>query len=210
MPVTTIISTSLCVHNVLTRAVVRALVCVLAFLSASSVLAADVKQQKEQFRISGYFSALWWSAAQMESFDPNSPPKKETTVRLEKWEYTDPVAVPHPDSVDVVFELEALGDVAKGGLEYRISEQWKVGRLNSERSAKWERISVGDKWIPVDLKREARVVLKKEIELRSRMKKLHSRDQWPWRLRSLMELRQVGSNAPIMKHGIELPMTPGD
>src|SRR5262245_8658291 len=56
------------------------------------------------------FACLWWSEAQMEGLNPNAPPPKRTEVRITKWEYSDPVGVPHPDVVDVVVILANGGN----------------------------------------------------------------------------------------------------
>ncbi len=53
-----------------------------------------------------HFECLWWSLAQQEHFNPNAPPTKSTLVRLTKWEYSDPVGVPHPDTVDGVIQYK--------------------------------------------------------------------------------------------------------
>ena len=70
--------------------------------------------------IVAHYECLWWSEQQMEGLDPNHPPRKETPTRITKWEYSDPVAVPHPDVVTLVAQIpsEIKGDV-------RVAIQWK-------------------------------------------------------------------------------------
>jgi len=48
------------------------------------------------------YECLWWSPDQFRNFDPNNPPDKRTVTILTKWEYSDPVSVPHPDVVTLV------------------------------------------------------------------------------------------------------------
>jgi hypothetical protein len=84
-----------------------------------------------------HYECLWWSEAQMEGLNPNHPPPKETVVKIAKWEYSDPVAVPHPDSVTLVARIPAgLG----GPLSVRV--KWKRQRWGVAQ--KLERISVAE------------------------------------------------------------------
>ncbi len=49
-----------------------------------------------------HYECLWWSPDQFRGFDPNHPPDKATVTILTKWEYSDPVSVPHPDVITLV------------------------------------------------------------------------------------------------------------
>lgn len=53
------------------------------------------------------YECLWWSPQQMENLNPNMPPPKATRVAIDRWEYSDPVGVPNPDSVILVITLRA-------------------------------------------------------------------------------------------------------
>lgn len=52
-----------------------------------------------------HFECLWWAESQMEGLRSDSPLPKTTRVRLEKWEYSDPVGVPNPDEIILVLTL---------------------------------------------------------------------------------------------------------
>lgn len=41
--------------------------------------------------------------------DMDNPPPKKTGVRIEKWEYSDPGGVPHPDKVEILAKIESDG-----------------------------------------------------------------------------------------------------
>jgi len=55
--------------------------------------------------LSAHYECLWWSTEQMRNLDPNHPPLKTSVVRLAKWEYSDPIGVPHPDLVTLVVRV---------------------------------------------------------------------------------------------------------
>jgi hypothetical protein len=61
----------------------------------------------------------------MLNFDPNHPPERLAKVRLARWEYSDPVGVPHPDAVTLVVEAspETAGDIGVR-LQWRIRGRW--------------------------------------------------------------------------------------
>ncbi len=52
------------------------------------------------------FECLWWSPQQIATLDPNRPPPKTTRVTISRWEYSDPIGVPHPATVDVVLHVD--------------------------------------------------------------------------------------------------------
>lgn len=81
-----------------------------------------------QAEISAHFECKWWSEDQMENLDPDHPPSKDTTVRLQKWEYSDPIGVPHPDTVSLIVEIptEQTGNIVIQTY-WRKEEQWIKG-----------------------------------------------------------------------------------
>ena len=109
----------------------RALVLAPALVLAACTSAShQAKTAAPAVRAEVAFACLWWSEAQMESLNPNAPPPKNTEVKLTKWEYSDPVGVPHPDTVDVVVSLESAGqDVSS--LEAEVTGEWKNGPLRN-------------------------------------------------------------------------------
>jgi hypothetical protein len=89
--------------------------------------------------LSAHYECLWWSPEQMEGLDPNHPPKKQTVTRLQVWEYSDPVGVPHPDEVTFVAELPPT---VMGNISVKI--QWLEGRWSSATELKTFSINPGD------------------------------------------------------------------
>jgi len=57
--------------------------------------------------VAASYECLWWAPAQMVDLDPNKPPPKATPTPLSRWEYSDPVGVPHPDIVTLVVRASA-------------------------------------------------------------------------------------------------------
>jgi hypothetical protein len=88
------------------------------------LLVATVRADGGQ-EIDASYHALWWSPNQMVGLDPNHPPKKATPVVLSKWEYSDPVGVPHPDIVTLVVTFKP-NIVAASRVSVRT--RWRVGR----------------------------------------------------------------------------------
>src|SRR5206468_6445886 len=73
------------------------------------------------------FTSMWWSDTQMEGLNPNNPPPKNTEVELSRWEYTDPIAVPHPDVVNAVITLVNRGKQPIADLVVVTEGEWKIG-----------------------------------------------------------------------------------
>ena len=62
--------------------------------------------------VQAHFECLWWSEREMEGINPDRPPPKTTRLRIAKWEYSDPIGVPHPDEVILVVRLRVPRDRA--------------------------------------------------------------------------------------------------
>src|SRR5215510_14883647 len=90
------------------------------------------------------FKALWWSQAQMENLNPNSPPPKTQVVELERWEYTDPIGVPHPDTADVVLTLSTGTGSPAVQVTVQTIGRWKVGPQSDREKAVWDPMSFMD------------------------------------------------------------------
>jgi len=60
-----------------------------------------------QLTIRAHYECLWWADNQMEGLRSDSPLPKTTRVKLDRWEYSDPVGVPNPDDVILVLALSA-------------------------------------------------------------------------------------------------------
>ena len=101
----------------------------IAISSASSAVAANAP-------IQAHYECLWWSSEQMIHLDPNHPPEKRTPTRIDHWEYTDPIGVPHPDVVTLVIEVPAdtKGDVSVG-FKWLISGKWVASATRAHPAA---------------------------------------------------------------------------
>src|SRR5215510_2763262 len=84
------------------------------------------------------FKALWWSQSQMENLNPNAPPPKTQVIELERWEYTDPIGVPHPDTVDLVASLSIPPGSSAVHLNARTTGRWKIGPQSDADKAVWD------------------------------------------------------------------------
>ena len=87
------------------------------------------------------FECLWWSSDQMAGLDPNHPPPKTTRVRLDKWEYSDPVGVPHPDTIDVTIDVANGAATVQEPLE--VAVQWKTRQWRGRRVVFRRPLSLG-------------------------------------------------------------------
>jgi hypothetical protein len=63
----------------------------------------------------------------MNGMDPNNPPPKQTHIVLKRWEYSDPIGVPHPDSVDLAIEVRNGDGTALDGAVVDVEAQWLEG-----------------------------------------------------------------------------------
>ena len=156
------------------------------------------------------FTCLWWSEAQMESLNPNAPPSKNTEVKLTKWEYSDPVGVPHPDSVDVVVTLANSGGQAKSTVEVRVDGEWKEGPLRDASIAAWSEPAVLQEFRGVSLAPSGPETLRTPVNLQAMMDSLAKQQKWPYALRVTVTVLMPGSAQPLAKASAELPIRPGD
>ena len=184
-------------------AVITVLVCALHW-------AASAQSSSTALTATGSFHCLWWAEAEMENLDPNSPPPKNTDVVIQKWEYSDPVGVPHPDVVDLVLEIRNTSDAPSLPLIAEVSGQWRTGPISSERKAAWgtrEPIkSLKLDAIPPGKAASVRV----PIDIAGRMSELRAKKAWPWRFRALLTVRDAGSNKTLLSREFSLPIQPGD
>ena len=127
------------------------------------------------------FRALWWSESQMDALDVNNPPDKDTEVFLERWEYSDPIGIPHPDRVDVLAIVNP-GTISGGHeIDLHGTARWRVGPRADESAASWTEPEPLPAIVPVTLVagQEVRIHLD-TIDIRSMQENLQPRDAWPW------------------------------
>ena len=157
-----------------------------------------------QVIVSTRFECLWWNEAQMAKFDPNHPPSKETRVTLKRWEYTDPVGVPHPDVVELVVEVRNDSNAPAKAVAPVASLQWLEGAQVRQASARWTGPTAMPKIAPFDLNAGETRTLRLPIDVAGKMKALETAGRWPWALRILIVLPQQRSVRA------EFPIRPGD
>jgi hypothetical protein len=83
------------------------------------------------------FRCLWWSDQQKNGLNPNHPPPKTTEVTIKRWEYSDPIEVPHPDVLDVVVEVKNISSESLKDVVVEVATNWRVGSMKAEQSAIW-------------------------------------------------------------------------
>jgi hypothetical protein len=156
------------------------------------------------------FSCLWWSTAQMEGMNPNAPPPKNTEVRLSKWEYSDPIGVPHPEVVDVVITLTNSGRQPLSNLEVEVASQWRRGPLQHSAQAVWGERAVLKSFQKVNVPAAGSHNLRLPVDLRTMMEALDKEQLWPHALRVMVSVRLPGKAQPLVQAQAELPIIPGD
>ena len=179
-------------------------------LSGLLLAGAHAEQLPQRLSADVTFRCLWWSEAQMEGFDPNSPPPKTTEVTIHKWEYTDPVGVPHPDSVDVVVALTNEGTASVTGVAAAIAGQWRIGPIKSGARAVWSRSKPLQTWQSLTVTPGKPTVLRVPIDIAARISALEKQGSWPWMFRALLTVRAVGVDKPLLNREVDLPIRLGD
>ena len=146
------------------------------------------------------FSCLWWGPEQM-GIDPNDAPPKTTETFIEKWEYSDPVGVPHPDVVTILGSGEGNGLLV-------IERRFKVGPLSKAKAAKWE------KWETIATKENFKIANKTklaDIDVKTRMEALSAKERWPHALEVRANLYADKTKAKkLLSQTKTLPIIAGD
>ncbi len=158
--------------------------------------------------LSGHFECLWWSPQQMEGLNPNNPPPKTTPVTLTKWEYSDPVGIPHPDSVDLVLVVQT--DASSGQtFSPSVKISWLEGPMSDKRKAQWTLAAEQPTAAGIQLNRDRPQMVRVPIAIAPKMSELSKRDRWPWALgaEAAIEVDHRVVAGPIH---LELPIMPGD
>ena len=157
------------------------------------------------------YRALWWSLEQMNGMNPNAPPPKTTEVQLGKWEYSDPIGVPHPDVVDVTVVVENHSNQPAINVVIAVGSRWSVGPMKDKVKAAWE----SDAFTPIyrsqvmTIAPHGRQLLKVPVDLAAKMKSLEAAGSWPWALET-QAITSAAGVATSVKTRAVLPITPGD
>ena len=171
---------------------------------------AHAEQQFPRLSADVTFRCLWWSEAQMEGFDPNSPPPKTTEVTIHKWEYSDPVGVPHPDTMDLVIVLSIEGPAPISDVVAVIEGQWRIGPIKSGTRAVWKKLKPLQTWRALTISPGKPILLRVPIDVAARMSELEKLGSWPWMFRAFLTIRTVGIDKPILSREVHLPIHPAD
>ena len=156
------------------------------------------------------FVCNWWSEAQMNGLNPNAPPPKNTEVTITKWEYSDPIGVPHPDVIEIVLALQNDGSQPMSGLEIELTGQWRIGPLRTAARAAWTERAALKKFQDVSVGPASTQKLRVPVDLKAKMDPLYKRGRWPHTLRITAVVRQPGAAAPVARAQADLPIRPGD
>lgn len=180
----------------------------LALAAAETTPRPDPRRARVQATLA--FACKWWTQAQMEGLDPDAPPPKEAEVRIRRWEYSDPVGVPHPDVVDVLLSVRNGGARPLPRVRVELVAEWKVGPLREPRRAVWTDRTVLPASPALSLEPGGTGAVRVPIDLKARMDALHAQERWPHRLRVTATLREGIGAAALARAVAELPIVAGD
>jgi len=144
----------------------------------------------------------------MNGMDPNNPPPKQTRIVLKRWEYSDPIGVPHPDSVDVTIDIKNGAGAALEGAVVEVEAAWLEGPQRRKAASVWTARSAVGKPLYVSLAPDGQQRLTVAINVAEKMKVLEPSRRWPWALRAFIRVKR--GEAVIGSTQLELPITPGD
>jgi hypothetical protein len=140
----------------------------------------------------------------MEGMDPNNPPPKGTRVAIKRWEYTDPVGVPHPDVVDLAVEIRNDSHMTVEGVSPVVQIRWSEGLLRHKESAAWGKVIVLPAPVAINLAAGETKTLHFNIDVATKMAELARKQEWPWSLRAII------TGAAPTPTKLDLPIVPGD
>jgi hypothetical protein len=156
------------------------------------------------------FKALWWSQAQMQNLNPNAPPPKTEVVELERWEYTDPIGVPHPDSVDAVLTLSTPVHSLSVQVNVQMTGRWKIGARSDREKAMWDQMSFLDVHQTLALSGGETREVRTAIDLAKKMEELSKDERWPWELSVNAIITDSVTAEMLATVSKNLPIRPGD
>jgi hypothetical protein len=147
----------------------------------------------------------------MEGLDPDAPPPKQTEVILQRWEYSDPIGVPHPDKFTVVV---TIANRSTQSLELQLHglPRWKIGSIRREQGATWQTAQELQPLGPLRISAgEIQTVRFADIDLKAIQDRLFEQDQWPWLFEIKMLAYMSGKTKPMLAKTVaQLPIRPGD
>jgi hypothetical protein len=165
----------------------------------------------QQIKLETEFRTLWWSDEQMGKFDPNKPPPKETEVVIDKWEYSDPVGVPHPDSMTAHIRVHNTGSTPAAAFKLVVQTRWKEGPARSKKLARWTAPRTLKTFPVARLEPGKETKVEVPIDIKTRMDVLDRRDWWPHELELIViaQSSKPGSK-PLARAVRPFPVFRGD
>jgi hypothetical protein len=155
------------------------------------------------------FRCLWWSDEQKRALDPNTPPPKSTEVTIDKWEYSDPIDVPHPDVVDVVYDLKNETAGPLNNLAVNFTARWQVGPLKNKKRAMWGNPIFLQRQEIAELEAQAVHTLRVPVKVAGKINQLFGAGSWPWTLQVRITVSDAAGRL-LHKAQSDLPIVPGD
>jgi hypothetical protein len=135
-------------------------------------------------RLEAHYECYWWSEDQMVGLNPNKPPPKETRVRIERWEYSDPIGVPNPDEVILVIHLGSTPPDAVSVRASWLTKKWSTPELRT-----------------LAVRRDGEQVAEVKIPVRQFIYQMH-----PKKLRSVITVKDQKDQVTT----VDLPIVVGD
>jgi hypothetical protein len=178
--------------------------------SCSSRPPADERSPAADLAVQVRFTAKWWSEAQMDGLNPNNPPPKTTEVELKRWEYTDPVGVPHPDSIEAVVTVENRAEAPSGDLMATVTGEWNIGPLDDRSAAQWDQPTVLVKTDRFRIPARSTHTTRVPVDLKTIMDRLEREHRWPHALRLTVTVDEVGGKPAVARAQVEFPIRRGD
>lgn len=185
------------------------LLCLIPILTG--ICHAESGNQSNKLSINTVFHASWWSPVQMENMDLDNPPTKNTDVIIDKWEYSDPVGVPHPDAVELAIELTTT-DAGIDKVYVVAIQRWKIGSITKQASAQWTKninLNIAN---PVKLVpgRTTKTLIK-NIDLKKIQEESFKKRQWPWLMEIQLMIFHDSKHTQLLgTKTVSLPMIPAD
>ncbi len=155
------------------------------------------------------YKAMWWSEDQMDGLNPDEPPPKELEITLSKWDSSDPIGTPNPDTVDLLVTIKNDSPIAATGLLLEANMRLSVGSLDGNR----EKSSWGNaKALPpkkFDLAANTQVEQRfKNINLKNMWMPLFEQRRWPFEMETTLTLKDGDKEVGLVTAHMEL--MPGD
>ena len=144
----------------------------------------------------------------MEGMNPNAPPPKNSEVKIAKWEYTDPIGVPHPDTFDTVVTLTSTSDVKD--LVVDVYGEWKNGPLRGATGAVWAHPAMLKQFQGITVGPSGAQILRVPVDIKDMMESLGKHQRWPYAFRATIAVHKAGSEQISAKATALLPIKPGD